>query len=88
MFGDAKIEDVAAIEKQMMNPAAQAAPAEAEAPPVEEADDEVVDETGVEANDIEMVMSQANVTRSKAVKALKANDNDIVSAIMELSVDN
>lgn len=41
-----------------------------------------VDETGVEAKDIELVMSQANVSRAKAVKALKNNSNDIVNAIM------
>ena len=41
-----------------------------------------VDETGVEAKDIELVMSQANVSRVKAVKALKNNSNDIVNAIM------
>jgi len=49
---------------------------------VEEDDNEVVDETGLEAKDIELVMQQANVTRSKAVKALKNNNNDIVNAIM------
>ena len=41
-----------------------------------------VDESGVEAKDIELVMSQANVSRVKAVKALKNNSNDIVNAIM------
>jgi len=48
----------------------------------EEDDNEEVDETGLEAKDIELVMQQANVTRSKAVKALKNNNNDIVNAIM------
>uniref|UniRef100_A0A162AD84 NAC-A/B domain-containing protein n=1 Tax=Daucus carota subsp. sativus TaxID=79200 RepID=A0A162AD84_DAUCS len=48
-------------------------------------DDEDVDETGVEPKDIELVMTQAGVSRSKAVKALKAADGDIVSAIMELT---
>jgi len=48
----------------------------------EEDDDEEVDATGVEAKDIELVMSQANVSKSKAVRALKNNDNDIVNAIM------
>uniref|UniRef100_A0A5B7C418 Putative nascent polypeptide-associated complex subunit alpha-like protein 1 n=1 Tax=Davidia involucrata TaxID=16924 RepID=A0A5B7C418_DAVIN len=48
-------------------------------------DDEDVDETGVEPKDIELVMTQAGVSRSKAVKALKATDGDIVSAIMELT---
>lgn len=41
-----------------------------------------VDETGVEVKDIELVMSQANVSRAKAVRALKNNNNDIVNAIM------
>ena len=49
-------------------------------------DDEEVDETGVEAKDIELVMTQAGVSRSKAVRALKAADGDIVSAIMELTM--
>ena len=40
------------------------------------------DETGVEPKDVELVMSQANVSRTKAVKALKNNNNDIVNAIM------
>jgi hypothetical protein len=41
-----------------------------------------VDATGVEPKDIELVMTQANVSRSKAIKALKGADGDIVSAIM------
>merc|ERR1712230_292458 len=32
-----------------------------------------------EAKDIELVMTQASVSRNKAVKALKENDNDIVN---------
>ncbi len=55
-------------------------------PEEEEDDGEEVDETGVEEKDIELVMSQANVSRSKAVKALKNNTNDIVNAIMELTM--
>ena len=45
-------------------------------------DDENVDATGVEEKDIEMVMSQASVSRNKAIKALKKNENDLVNAIM------
>merc|ERR1711981_159141 len=52
----------------------------------EDDEDEEVDEDGVEANDIDLVMSQANVSRSKAVKALKNNSNDVVNAIMELTM--
>lgn len=45
-----------------------------------------VDESGVEDKDVELVMSQANVSRAKAIKALKNNQNDIVNAIMELTM--
>lgn len=52
----------------------------------ESEDEEEVDETGLEAKDIELVMSQANVSRSKAIKALRNNNNDIVNSIMELTM--
>ena len=51
----------------------------------EEGDDEV-DAEGVDEKDIELVIQQANCSRSKAVKALKNNDNDIVNSIMELTM--
>jgi len=89
IFGEAKIEDLSA---QAQNMAAQQfkkgdAPAGQQAPPsADTADEGEVDETGVEAKDIELVMSQANTTRAKAVKALKENDGDIVNAIMQLTM--
>jgi len=49
-------------------------------------DGEEVDESGLEGKDIELVMQQASVSRKKAVKALKENDNDIVNSIMALSI--
>ena len=52
---------------------------------VEEASAEEIDETGVEAKDIELVISQAGCSRAKAVKALKDNDGDLVNAIMSLT---
>ena len=48
-------------------------------------DDEEVNETGVEPKDIKLVMTQAGVTRPRAITVLKAADGDIVSAIMELT---
>lgn len=48
-------------------------------------EEEEVDETGVEARDIDLVMTQAGVSKAKAVKALRTHDGDIVSAIMELT---
>jgi len=52
----------------------------------EDDDDEEVDDSGLEQKDIELVMTQASVSRKKAVKALKDNGNDIVNSIMALSV--
>ena len=52
----------------------------------EEEEEGDVDDSGVEPKDIELVMTQASVTRSKAVKALKKAEGDIVSAIMELTM--
>lgn len=49
-------------------------------------DDEEVDAEGLEDKDIELVMTQATVSRKKAIKALKENDNDIVNSIMALSI--
>ncbi|NXE71002.1 NACA protein, partial [Calcarius ornatus] len=48
----------------------------------ESEEEEEVDETGLEVRDIELVMAQANVSRPKAVRALRHNNNDIVNAIM------
>ncbi|XP_055343556.1 uncharacterized protein LOC129591777 [Paramacrobiotus metropolitanus] len=56
---------------------------------IEESDDEAgvePDETGLDSGDINLVMTQAGVKRSRAVKALKRNDGDIVNAIMELTM--
>ncbi|GMF45775.1 unnamed protein product [Phytophthora fragariaefolia] len=92
IFGEAKIEDLNAqaqslAAQQFKAPAAEAPAAEAAAaaPAVEE-DDEEVDDSGIDAKDIQLVMSQAGVSKSKAVAALRSNDNDIVNAIMELTM--
>lgn len=58
---------------------------EEEVEDVEEEDDEDVDAGDIEEKDIELVMSQVNCSRSKAINALKASDKDVVEAIMTLS---
>lgn len=42
-------------------------------------------EHGVEAKDVDLVVSQASCSRAKAVAALKENDGDLVNAIMSLT---
>ena len=53
--------------------------------PSASADEDDLDETGLEAKDIELVMGQADVSRAKAIAALKKNQGDIVNSIMELT---
>ncbi|XP_003393472.1 endoplasmic reticulum junction formation protein lunapark-B isoform X1 [Bombus terrestris] len=95
VFGEAKIEDlsqqaqVAAAEKfkePPVIPATEAGGSTTVVAPIQEESEEEVDETGVEEKDIDLVMCQANVSRGKAIKALKNNQNDIVNAIMELTM--
>lgn len=95
IFGEAKIEDLSSqLQTQaaqqfrmpdmgsvMAKPDASSAAAGAQ----QDEEEEEVDETGVEPRDIDLVMTQAGVSRSKAVKALKTHNGDIVSAIMELT---
>ena len=52
----------------------------------EEEEDENVSAEGVNDKDIELVMQQAGCSKAKAVTALLNNKNDIVNAIMELTV--
>lgn len=52
----------------------------------DEDDDEEVDTDGINESDIKIVMEQANVSRSKAIKSLKEHDNDVVNTIMDLSM--
>ncbi|KAM7340664.1 hypothetical protein ACRRTK_001279 [Alexandromys fortis] len=83
VFGEAKIEDLsqqaqAAAEKfKVQGEAVSNIQENTQTPTVqEESVEEEVDETGVEVKDIELVMSEANVSRAKAVQALKNNSND------------
>lgn len=98
VFGEAKIEDlsqqaqVAAAEKfkaPEISPAGNiTGGASLGGATIQEEDeeDEEIDASGVEEKDIDLVMSQANVSRAKALKALKNNSCDIVNAIMELTM--
>ncbi|PWN20601.1 nascent polypeptide-associated complex, alpha subunit [Microstroma glucosiphilum] len=51
----------------------------------EEDESEPIDEEGVDAKDIELVMQQVSCSRRKAVKALKESNGDLINAIMSAS---
>ncbi|CAL9178265.1 nascent polypeptide-associated complex subunit alpha-like protein 1 [Musa acuminata AAA Group] len=92
IFGEAKIED---LSSQLQTQAAQQfripdlsnkmAKVDVSSSATTGGEVEEVDESGLEPRDIDLVMTQAGVSRAKAVKALKTNNGDIVSAIMELT---
>jgi nascent polypeptide-associated complex subunit alpha len=69
----------AANEAALAAAAGQTKPAAAQP---EEDDGEPADATGIEEKDIEIVVTQANVSRNKAIKALRNSNNDIIAAIM------
>jgi len=91
IFGEAKIEDInsqaqAAAAEQFKAPedAGAADDDDDDVPELTEADEEDEDETGLDADEINTIMAQANCARGKAVKALRKNGN-IVDAILELT---
>merc|ERR1711977_230910 len=93
VFGKAEIEDLsaqatsAAVE-QFKNPGAGLEVGGDDAPKndIVDADDDGDEDPGdLDENDIELVVKPAGVTKAKAIKALKQNDNDVVNAIMALS---
>merc|ERR1712091_352064 len=93
VFGKAEIEDLsaqatsAAVE-QFKAPGAGLDVGVDDAPKIEavEGDDDGDEDAGdLDENDIELVVKQACVSKAKAIKALKSNDNDVVNAIMALS---
>lgn len=91
IFGEAKIEDFsgqaqAQAAQNFVPPPAAAKPPQVEATEVADDDDDDVDAEGVEEKDIVLVMNQANVSRAKAIAALKSTGGDIVTAIMEVTI--
>lgn len=94
IFGEAKIEDLAAQAnafRQNQMAGAGAAPPQMPAAPepkaieTTEEDAEDVSDADVRQEDIDLVMTQVNCTKAKAIEALKKNKNDIVEAIMSFN---
>ncbi|XP_032090714.1 nascent polypeptide-associated complex subunit alpha-like [Thamnophis elegans] len=91
VFGEAKIENLSqeaqrAAEKFRVPEDPEAASASAIKEDGKE--EEEVDETGLEMKDIELVMGEANVSRARAIRALRNNNNDIVNAIITMEKCN
>merc|ERR1711904_113522 len=83
VFGKAEIEDLSAQATSAAVEQFKAPGAGLDAAGGDDDGDE--DAGGLDDNDIELVVKQAGVSKAKAIKALKQNDNDVVNAIMALS---
>lgn len=100
VFGEAKIEDlsqqaqVAAAEKfksadmmpNLLDKENPIRPMVSQPIQEEEEEDGEIDYKGVEEKDVDLVCAQAQVTKRKAIDALLRNSNDIVNAIMDLTM--
>merc|ERR1711924_432829 len=88
VFGKAEIEDLsaqaasAAVEQFKAPTGLDAASDDTPKLEVAVGDDDGDEDPGdLDENDIELVVKQAGVSKAKAIKALKQNDNDVVNAI-------
>ena len=100
VFGEAKIEDlsqqaqVAAAEKfksadmmpSVLDKDGASRPMVSQPIQEEEEEEGEIDYKGVEEKDVDLVCAQAQVTKRKAIEALLRNNNDIVNAIMDLTM--
>lgn len=95
IFGEAKIEDLSAAAQQnaaeqfkmpTVAPPGTEASAAGGAEDGEEEEELDLDEEDLESKDIDLVMQQADVSRAKAISALKKSDKDVVDAIMSLTM--
>ena len=91
IFGEAKIDDFGAAAqanaaKQFTHaPEVAKVASHAGAAHVEEVDESSIDDSGLDQKDIDLIISQVNCSRGKAVAALRGANGDIVEAIMQLS---
>ena len=92
VFGEITIDDpvnrmnMAKAQEMQAAAAAKAGAAKASEPKAAAAgDDENVDAEGVSEESIGMVIDHVHCTRAEAIKALKENNNDMVSAVMSLT---
>ncbi len=91
IFGEAKMEDLSAsatsrAAEQFKKAPETAKPATQVSSAADTSDSADVDASGIDEKDIQLVMSQGDCSRAKAITALKNNDNDIVNAIMEVTM--
>merc|ERR1712100_400927 len=90
IYGEARIEDVntpnhadAVRKLNQLNQKKEKINSEPEA---EKEVEEEIDISGLDPNDIQMVIDQSGCSKLKAIEALKEADGDIVNAIMDMTM--
>jgi nascent polypeptide-associated complex subunit alpha len=90
IFGETQFEESGSDASKAAAAVTSAAPTEGAAgkAPAAAADEDEgeVDASGLQEKEIDIVMTQAGVSRARAVRALKNNNGDIVNSIMELTM--
>lgn len=96
VFGKAKIEDVAsrtqtAVTEKLKSldiMSSDSASSSMASQPIQEEEEEdgKIDYKGIEKKDVELVCAQTQVTKRKAIETLLKNNNDVVNAIMTLTM--
>merc|ERR1711862_530085 len=90
IYGEARIEDVntpnhadAVRKLNQLNQKKEKINSE---PEIEKEIEEEMDISGLDPNDIQMVIDQSGCSKVKAIEALKEADGDIVNAIMDMTM--
>jgi nascent polypeptide-associated complex subunit alpha len=86
IFGETQFEDAGSDASKAAAAVTSAAPENKPAAAAADEDEGEVDASGLQEKEIDIVMTQANVSRARAIKALKNNNGDIVNSIMELTM--
>lgn len=86
IFGEPVIDNALPADQAAARAAAVAASAPEAVQVVQEEEEEDVDQGDLDDKDINTVMKQATISRSKAIAVLKRNKGDVVNSIMELTM--
>ena len=86
IFGETQFEEMGSDAHKAAAAVTSAAPESKAAAAAADEDEGEVDASGLQDKEIDIVMTQAGVSRARAVKALKNNNGDIVNSIMELTM--
>lgn len=89
IFGESRYNDAASDAINTFTKASETTSTEAaaEEPKATVAGEEELSAEGLDEGDIATIMEQGNVSRNRAIQALRETNGDVVNAVMKLSID-